>query len=350
MSASSDDQLAQRNGRTRLKRAPAGKPTHRNDPMHSPLYYETTERLFKSSVRNVSHRNKTSAFDSVGDESRDSNRRSTDKWTNKKIIAPPPGEIKEILQQEPFHTMSKRHGRRIHQEVAHGNIFSRQSSKKTSSYSLNNNPYRWGVDVLRYPLPPPKRNYRHAGNLSVRRGGPRLGGHWSEAALSLRCSPIVLLSHRVALPSCCSPIVLLSHHAALPPCRFLPSDLPRAEQKRRYINCIPKDLERSETKPACTLRRDNLNVKIEKGPLPLVGLVPVLAHPTEGTYLTAESAQGADLTPIEHVGRRPFHVNTTCRNKQCSVAFNSAREPSPFRSGKRIGYISAKREHSVFLC
>ncbi|KNA01855.1 hypothetical protein PVNG_02931 [Plasmodium vivax North Korean] len=174
MSAPSD-QLAQRNGRTGPKRAPAGKPTHPNDPMHCLLSYETTERSFKSSVRNVSHRNKTSIFDAVGDERRDSNSSSTDKWRNKKMIAPPPGEIKQILQQEPFHLTSKRCGRRIHPEVASGSIFSKQSgevdqkksSKKTSSYSLSSNPCRWGVDVLRYPLPPPRRNYRHVGNLST---------------------------------------------------------------------------------------------------------------------------------------------------------------------------------------
>ncbi|VUZ93629.1 conserved protein, unknown function [Plasmodium vivax] len=309
MSAPSD-QLAQRNGRTGPKRAPAGKPTHPNDPMQCLLSYETTERSFKSSVRNVSHRNKTSIFDAVGDERRDSNSSSTDKWRNKKMIAPPPGEIKQILQQEPFHLTSKRCGRRIHPEVASGSIFSKQSgevdqkksSKKTSSYSLSSNPCRWGVDVLRYPLPPPRRNYRHVGNLST-----CLVPNKSADTFIPKKSP----SHYVTQleKSLCPKESASTQGCSRKQIRSHPSKL--------EINCIPKDLEQSETKPACTPRRDNLN---------------------------------ADLTPIDHVGRRPFHINTTCRNKQCSVAFDSAREPSPFRPGKRIGYLPAKREHSVFLC
>ncbi|KMZ89146.1 hypothetical protein PVBG_03110 [Plasmodium vivax Brazil I] len=302
--------------------------------MHCLLSYETTERSFKSSVRNVSHRNKTSIFDAVGDERRDSNSSSTDKWRNKKMIAPPPGEIKQILQQEPFHLTSKRCGRRIHPEVASGSIFSKQrwyispqyispppfskhillpthppptnddrrSSKKTSSYSLSSNPCRWGVDVLRYPLPPPRRNYRHVGNLST-----CLVPNKSADTFIPKKSP----SHYVTQleKSLCPKESASTQGCSRKQIRSHPSKL--------EINCIPKDLEQSETKPACTPRRDNLN---------------------------------ADLTPIDHVGRRPFHINTTCRNKQCSVAFDSAREPSPFRPGKRIGYLPAKREHSVFLC
>ncbi|ANQ06089.1 Uncharacterized protein PCOAH_00004340 [Plasmodium coatneyi] len=308
--SASNDHVAQRNGRTRLKRAPAGKPTHPNDPMHCPLYYETTERLYKSSVRNLSHRNKTSMFDAAGGESKDSNSGSADKWTNKKMIAPPPGEIKKILQQEPFHMMSKRSGRRIHPEVASGNIFSKQSgdvdqkksSKKTSSYSLNNNPYRWGVDVLRYPLPTPKRNYRHVDNLST-----CLVPNKSADTFVPKKSP----THYVTqLEKSLCPKESASIQGSS-------RKMIRSHESKLEINCIPKNLGRSETKPACTLRRDNLN---------------------------------ADLTPIAHIERRPFHINTTCRNKQSSLSFNSAREPSPFRSGKRIGYITTKREHSVFLC
>ncbi|EUD65261.1 hypothetical protein C922_04390 [Plasmodium inui San Antonio 1] len=264
------DQFAQRNGRTRLKRAPAGKPTHPNDSMHCPLYYETTQRSFKSSIRNVSHRNKTSTLDAVAD----SNSGSTDRWTNKKIIAPPDGEIKRILQQEPFHMMSRRCGRRIHPEVASGNIFSNHSSKKTSSYSLSNNPYRWGVDVLRYPLPPPNRNYRHVDNLST-----CLVPNKSADTFVPKKSP----THYVTqLEKSLCPKESASIQGSS-------RKMIRSHESNLEINCIPKDLERSQTKSACTSRRTNLN---------------------------------ADLTPIEHVGRRPFHVNTTCRNKHCSVAFN----------------------------
>ncbi|KJP87858.1 hypothetical protein AK88_02462 [Plasmodium fragile] len=275
MSASSD-QVAQRDGRTRLKRAPAGKPTHPNDPMHCPLYHETTERLFKSSVRNLNHRNKRSMFDAVRDESKDLNRNgSTDKWENKKIIAPPPGEIKQILQQEPFHMSSKRSGRRIHPEVASGNIFYNESSKKTSSYSLHNNPCRWGVDVLRYPLPTPKRNVRHVGNLST-----CLVPNKSSDAFVRKKSP----SHYVTqLEKSLCPKESASIQGSS-------RKIIHSHESKLEINCIPKDFERRETKQTFTSRQDNLN---------------------------------ADLTPMEHVGRRPFHINTTCRNKQSSVAFNS---------------------------
>ncbi|GAW79368.1 hypothetical protein, conserved [Plasmodium gonderi] len=310
---SSSGKRNQRNDPIRFNDVAAGKPTYSRETNHCKLFYETTEVKLKSSIRNINHRNKTSVFDETEDERRDQNKNNghytAHKFTKKKISENTSGEIKKILQHEPFQVLSKKSGRRIYSDFKSGGIFSnesrdtgqKRSSKKTSSYSLNNNPYKWGIDVLRYTLPPPKRNYRHINNLST-------------------CL-VPNISADSFIPQKNKSHYMSQLEKSLCPKENAP--IPNSSRKMIHynetkldINCVPKETEERKIKFKSSYHRDNLN---------------------------------NDLIPIEHSDRKPFHINTICKNKHCSIAFNYVREPSPIRSGKRIGYVTTKREDSIFF-
>ncbi|SBT86337.1 conserved Plasmodium protein, unknown function [Plasmodium malariae] len=293
---------------------PAGKPTHSNKSTFCKLHFEETGEVeFKSCIRNINHRNKTSVFDGTQNEWSDKGeeKKSNSHRIMKKRIFDKSSslEIKGIFHDNLSNTSTIKHGKRINTDVRSFYIFSkdtndkieRKSSKKISSYSLEKNPCKWGVDVLRYSLPPPKKMYRHVDNLST-----CLIPNISEDSIIPKKNKN---NYATQLEKSLCPKENI----------FIPNSsrkLIRVHESKLEMNCVPKDCEGS---------------RIRTTPIP---------HPGN---------LNAHLTPLVECGRKSLYINPTCRNKICSVSFNYEQEPSPYRSGKRIGYLGATSENSIFL-
>ncbi|SBS82122.1 conserved Plasmodium protein, unknown function [Plasmodium malariae] len=347
---------------------------------HTLHFEETGEVEFKSCIRNINHRNKTSVFDGTQNEWSDKGeeKKSNSHRIMKKRIFDKSSslEIKGIFHDNLSNTSTIKHGKRINTDVRSFYIFSKDtndkierksvsplcryfsdysmfcyyssdcstfchyssdcstfcyyssdcstfycspshyymsyhidtsypspsiSSKKISSYSLEKNPCKWGVDVLRYSLPPPKKMYRHVDNLST-----CLIPNISEDSIIPKKNKN---NYATQLEKSLCPKENI----------FIPNSsrkLIRVHESKLEMNCVPKDCEGS---------------RIRTTPIP---------HPGN---------LNAHLTPLVECGRKSLYINPTCRNKICSVSFNYEQEPSPYRSGKRIGYLGATSENSIFL-
>ncbi|CRG94446.1 conserved Plasmodium protein, unknown function [Plasmodium gallinaceum] len=296
---------------------PAGKPTYSNKSNFYKLYYEPCPMEFKTSRRNINHKNKTSMFDvahvnrneKVSDIIDHENSDIQNTLKKKRIIIPSSLDIKNILQNDMKNIPNEKYGKKISHEARNFHIFSeeynnvneKRSSKKISTYSLEKNPCKWGVDVFRYTLPSPKKIYRHIDNLSS-----CLIPNKSEDSIIPKKKKI--------------------HYVTNLEKSLCPKEdniIPNSNKKLIYlheskldVNYVPKDYEEKKNLNRPKFYNGNLN---------------------------------ADLTPLADNNRKPFHINTTCRNKKCSISFGCDREPSPYRPGKRIGYVNTKNENSVFL-
>ncbi|SBT31374.1 conserved Plasmodium protein, unknown function [Plasmodium ovale wallikeri] len=280
------------------------------------MNHQTTERVFKSCIRHIDHRNKTSIFDVTQEETRDNVagatggvHRSPHRTMRKRVIGSPPLETKIIFHSGHHNEINRKYGKRINPDPSSLNLFSKdrndrsekKSSKKMSSYTLQNNPCKWGVDVLRYALPPPRRLYRHVDNLST-----CLVPNQSEDSVIPKKKEIHYVT-QLEKSLCPKESVFVPNLGK----KFIYLQEPQLE-----MNCIPRDCEKSRVNTKSSSRRGNLNT---------------------------------NLIPIEETNRKAYHISTDCRNKQCSVEFNCDKEPLPYRSGKRTGYLCGKSEHSIFL-
>ncbi|CRH02979.1 conserved Plasmodium protein, unknown function [Plasmodium relictum] len=292
-----------------FKDKPAGKPTYSDNSHFCKLYYEPSKMEFKTSKRNINHRNKTSIFDIAhinrNERSIDYKNLHIQNTLKKRIVTPSSLNIKNILQNDTNYIPNEKSGKRISQDTLNFFIFSdeyndatneKKSSKKISTYSLEKNPCKWGVDVFKYNLPSPKKIYRHVDNLSS-----CLVPNKSEDSII--------------------PKKKRSHYKSLCPKEdnFVPNSskkLIHLHESKLDVNYVPKDFEEKKKLSKMKYYQGNLNT---------------------------------DLTPLAENNRKSFHINTTCRNKKCSISFNHDREPSPYRSGKRIGYMNTKNENAVFL-
>ncbi|SCA48481.1 conserved Plasmodium protein, unknown function [Plasmodium ovale] len=299
--------------RSKIKDLPAGKPTHSETSTFCKMNHQTTERVFKSCIRHIDHRNKTSIFDVTQEETRVDTtggvHRSPHRTMRKRVIGSSPLETKIIFHSGHHNEINRKYGKRINPDVSSLNLFSKdrndrsekKSSKKMSSYTMQNNPCKWGVDVLRYSLPPPRRLYRHVDNLSI-----CLVPNRSEDSVIPKKKEIHYVT-QLEKSLCPKESVFVPNLGK----KFICLQEPQLE-----MNCVPRDCEKSRVKTKPSSRRGNLNT---------------------------------DLIPIEETNRKPYHISTDCRNKQCSVEFNCDKEPLPYRPGKRTGYLCGKSEHSIFL-
>ncbi|ETW60062.1 hypothetical protein PFMC_04051 [Plasmodium falciparum CAMP/Malaysia] len=163
----------------KFRNLPAGKPSHRHESTFCRFFSDTTEKECKGSRRNINHRNKSSIFDNVEENDIIDNTK-INQYNNvkKRFVSNNSLEFKKTFQKNINYVPNEKYGKKNIPDVRNLYIFSRQelnsdtkerkSSKKISNYSLEKNPNKWGVDVLKYNLPSPKKIYRHVDNLTVR--------------------------------------------------------------------------------------------------------------------------------------------------------------------------------------
>ncbi|EUD70998.1 hypothetical protein YYG_03629 [Plasmodium vinckei petteri] len=306
---------------------PAGKPTDYDGFNFLQFYGETKEKTFRSSIRNIDHKNKNSIFDLPIPEQTDLAKANLPKMqrTSRRINPHSSYHINKIFQGDDTNTPNKKYGKKIHPDIRNLYIFTNQSnyesekksSKKISEYSLNSNPYKWGVDVFRYDLPPPKKLYRHVNNLST-----CLVPYKSEDSYIQKHNKTHYIT-QLEKSLCPKENVFVPNSSK----KLIPIQGSKLE-----MNCVPRDQEIKRMKQNLSYNRGNLN---------------------------------ADLTPLVASTEKFCHINNENRNKICSVSFNckfyyhfknicnvlvlDGRTISPYRSGKRIGYPNSRSENSIFL-
>ncbi|CAD2100342.1 conserved Plasmodium protein, unknown function [Plasmodium vinckei petteri] len=290
---------------------PAGKPTDYDGFNFLQFYGETKEKTFRSSIRNIDHKNKNSIFDLPIPEQTDLAKANLPKMqrTSRRINPHSSYHINKIFQGDDTNTPNKKYGKKIHPDIRNLYIFTNQSnyesekksSKKISEYSLNSNPYKWGVDVFRYDLPPPKKLYRHVNNLST-----CLVPYKSEDSYIQKHNKTHYIT-QLEKSLCPKENVFVPNSSK----KLIPIQGSKLE-----MNCVPRDQEIKRMKQNLSYNRGNLN---------------------------------ADLTPLVASTEKFCHINNENRNKICSVSFNYGRTISPYRSGKRIGYPNSRSENSIFL-
>ncbi|SOV13033.1 conserved Plasmodium protein, unknown function [Plasmodium gaboni] len=296
----------------KFRNLPAGKPSQSHESTFCRFFSDTTEKEYKSSRRNINHRNKSSIFDCVEENDIIDNKKINHYNNSKKrFVSNNSLEFKKTFQKNINYVSNEKYGKKNIPDVRNLFIFSKQelstdtkerkSSKKISNYSLEKNPNKWGVDVLKYNLPSPKKIYRHVDNLTT-----CLVPKISEDSFIPKKNKKYYVTH-LEKSLCPKENILLLNSK---------KKLIQLHQSKLEMNCVPKDHEQEINKYKPVFLQRNLN---------------------------------NNLIPIVECKRRTFHVNDTCKNKQCSINFSCERKPSPYRSGKRIGYVLTQNDNPTFF-
>lgn len=264
---------------------PAGKPTNAYNKPPLELYMNPSYKIEYIPLRKaVDHINKTSMYhDILYDD------------TNP--------EMEEDKENE----MNSYFGKRIVQQPSGLNLFAennnvpegKRSCKKMSSYSLEKNPYKWGVDVFTYNLPPPRKTQRFEDNLS-----PNLIPNTSSDSIM----PKKKFFYDTQLDVALCPIK--DDHAKIYSKKSL-----GIHESTLDVNYVPKNIE-------------NIKSMFTKRDIP--------GH------------LNTDLIPFVEEERKTIFVDTAPRNKMCSITFGTC-EPEPFKPGKRVGYPLSQLNNTAYL-
>lgn len=292
---------------------PAGKPTNAYNKPPLELYMNSDYKIEYIPLRKpVDHINKNSFY-----HDRLYNNEDIEEGANKtakRYFNNSSSGVKNLIQNEYYYdnpenikNVNSYIGKRIVHQPSGLNLFvennnvpeGKRSCKKMSSYSLEKNPYKWGVDVFTYNLPEPRKTQRFEDNLS-----PNLVPNISSDSLI----PKKKFYYNTQLDSTLCPIK---------------DDHENIHSKKTSIihestldtNYVPKNYE--------NLR--SMFVKID---------IP--------------SNLNSDLIPFVEDTRKTIFVDTTPRNKMCSITFGTC-EPEPFKPGKRVGYPLSQLNNTAYL-
>lgn len=264
---------------------PAGKPTNAYNKPPFELYMNPAYKIEYTPLRKaVDHINKTSVYhDILYDD------------TNPE------------MEEDKGNEMNSYLGKRIVQQPSGLNLFAennnvaegKRSCKKMSSYSLEKNPYKWGVDVFTYNLPPPRKTQRFEDNLS-----PNLIPNTSSDSIV----PKKKFFYDTQLDVTLCPIK--DDHAKI----YCKKSL-GIHESTLDANYVPKNIE-------------NIKSMFTKREIP--------GH------------LNTDLIPFVEEERKTIFVDTAPRNKMCSITFGTC-EPEPFKPGKRVGYPLSQLNNTAYL-
>lgn len=211
-------------------------------------------------------------------------------------------------KENDFDSCFSRKGKKVFEHRHVHNIFGphetppkeRKISTKINNYVLEKNPYKWGVDVLRYGLPLPKKTHRFDDNLSSNLV-PNISAdsHTPRKKIYYETK----LDHTLC---------------------------PKEEFCEKYVASIG-----SIVQPRSVLDST---------------LVPSVT-PSSKTIFKTKYIPGnlnTDLVPIVEKRMPSCRVNTYCRNKQTNMIFGSC-DPEPIRFQKRVKFDKNTGRDRTFI-
>lgn len=294
---------------------PAGKPTNAYNKPPLELYMNPNYKIEYTPLRKaVDHINKTSMYHDILYEDINPEKEEGSNRTAKRYFNNPSSAVKQLIQNGPQDESLAKEigvtsylGKRIVHQPSGLNLFvennnvpeGKRSCKKMSSYSLEKNPYKWGVDVFTYNLPPPRRTQRFEDNLS-----PNL------------------------VPNTCDEVII---------------------PRKKYFYDTQLDV------TLCPIRDDHAKIKCKKTLAAHESTLDINYVPKNTEHIKSMFTKidvpgqlNTDLIPFAEEARKTIFVDSAPRNKMCSISFGTC-EPEPFKPGKRVGYPLSQINNTAYL-